>query len=64
MGGGWVRLHPFSIERTDKRKDVSIERTDKRKEFSLERTDKRKDFNIERTDKRMRDKQTDKVAPL
>ena len=52
-GGGWVRLHPFSIERTDKRKDVSIERTDKRK-----------DFNIERTDKRMRDKQTDKVAPL
>ena len=32
--------------------------------FRKERTDKRKDFNIERTDKRMRDKQTDKVAPL
>ena len=44
--------------------DFSIERTDKRKDFNIERTDKRTDFSIERTDKRMRDKQTDKVAPL
>ena len=57
-------LPDFSIERTDKRKDFTIERTDKRTDFSIERTDKRTDFSIERTDKRMRDKQTDKVAPL
>ena len=42
----------------------SIDGTDKRKDFSIERTDKQKDFSIERTDKRMRDRQTDKVAPL